>query len=130
MPSRYPDEDLPEIQLSLKEFVDKATGILEGPNDIYQFCRMVLAGRIEVDGEDHRIFVNPRQDLLPIRPSRLTLTRDYDSISACSTNLPFKVPLSIYPVAPFKETLTKDIHLLGKAYNRQVTLTPDLLLAT
>ena len=121
MALRYPDEDLPQLQMSLREFVEKATDILTGPNDIYEFCRMVLAGRLDVDGVQHRIFVNARQDLEPIHPSRFTLTRDYDSISACSKNLPFTVPFSVYPVAPFKEILTKDNHLIGKAYDRQVS---------
>ena len=107
--------------MSLKEYVTKAIRILDGPEDIYIFCRMVLAGRLHVDGVEHRIFINARQGLRPIIPSDLALTRDYDSISSCSTTLPFLAPFSIFPVAPFKDTLTSDNHLEGKAYDREVS---------
>ena len=82
---------------------------------------MVLAGRVDVNGTEHRIFVNARQDLAEIRSSSFTVTRDYDSICACTSDLPFTAPLSIYPVAPFRDTLKDDNHLTGKAYDRQVS---------
>lgn len=116
----YPDEHLPELQLSLRRYVDMASALLEGPDDIYDFCRMVLAGRAKIDGVEHRIFVNARQDLDPINPAFCARTRDYDSVSACTQSLPFSEPLSVFPVAPFKETLKADNHLSGKAYGKTV----------
>lgn len=107
--------------MSLEDFVDKAKDILTGPNNIHQFCLMVLAGRLVVDGVEHRITVNARQGLQAINPIRFKMTRDYDSISACTKTLPFKVPFSVYPAAPFKDTLTTDNHLMGKAYNKDVS---------
>jgi hypothetical protein len=121
MDLRYPDEPIPEIQVSLREFVQRASGILEDEDSIFDFCRMVLAGRVDVDGEEHRILVNARQDLEEIRPSRFTVTRDYDSICACTSDLPFGAALSIYPVAPFRDTLKVDNHLIGEAYDRHVS---------
>jgi hypothetical protein len=118
---RYPDEPIPEIQMSLREFHQTASRILNGPDTVYDFCRMVLAGRVDVDGTEHRIFVNARQDLEEIRPSLLTITRDYDSICACTHNLPFIAPFSIFPIPPFREALTSDNHLTGKAYDKQVS---------
>lgn len=120
-PLRYPNEPLPEIQMTLEDFVTTATGILQDPDDIYNFCRMVLAGRLQVNGVEHRVFINARQNLPPIRPGDLTLTRDYDSICACSSDLPFTVPFSVYPVAPFRDTLTSDNYLKGKVYDKVVS---------
>ena len=117
----YPDEPIPEIQVSLREFQQMASNILVGPDTIYDFCRMVLAGRVDINGTQHRIFVNARQDLEEIQPFRFTVTRDYDSICACTQNLPFSKPFSIYPILPFRDTLKADNHLTGKAYNRQVS---------
>ena len=122
----YPDEDLPELQLSIKQYVDMASRLLTGPEDIYDFCRMVLAGRVKVDGVERRIFLNARQDLEPIDPRFCTRTRDYDSLCACTQTLPFTAPLSVFPVSPFKETLTADNHLAGRAYNRAVSAIPIL----
>jgi hypothetical protein len=118
---RYPDEPLPEIQVSLQEYVHMALAILDGPDHIDDFCRMVLAGRVNIDGEEHRLFINARQGLENINPARYRCTRDYDSMLSCTSNLPFNAPLSIFPVASFKDTLTADIHLIGKALNKAVS---------
>ena len=120
-PLPYPNETLPLLQMTLEEFVTKATVILQDSDDIYDFCRMVLAGRLQVNGVEHRIFINARQNLPPIHPRDLTLTRDYDSICALSSDLPYSVPFSVYPVAPFRDTLTSDNFLKGKAYDKEVS---------
>jgi hypothetical protein len=117
----YPDEDRPLLQMSLKEFVKKAKDILGVKDDIHRFCLMVLAGRVVEDGVEHRITLNARQDLEAIRPIRYKMTRDYDSVTACTKTLPFNIPLSVYPVAPFRDTLTTDNHLMGKAYDKDVS---------
>jgi hypothetical protein len=120
-PLPYPNETLPLLQMTLEEFVTKAMEILHDSDDIYDFCRMVLAGRLQVNGVEHRVFINARQNLPPIRPRNLTLTRDYDSICALSTDLPFSVPFSVFPVAPFRDTLTSDNFLKAKAYDKEVS---------
>lgn len=124
----YPDEDLPELQLSLHQYVDMATGLLQHPSDIFDYCRMVLAGRAKVEGVEHRIFVNARQDLPNIEPEDWVRTRDYDSLCGCTSDLPFSHHLGVFAVAPFKETLTKSNHLTAKAYDRQASARPIVYL--
>jgi hypothetical protein len=119
---RYPDEFLPESQLSLEEFSYRAMDLLRNAETIPNFVRMVLAGR-DTDHNDvvHRLFLNARQGLEDIDPGAYIQSRDYDSAHGITRDLPFTEPLSIFPVASFRDTLTKDIHILGKAYDNTVS---------
>ena len=46
---RYPDEPPPELQMSLKDFVDLCLLILKHDDDIDMFCRAILAGHVAED---------------------------------------------------------------------------------
>ncbi|KAG1861526.1 hypothetical protein DFJ58DRAFT_872254 [Suillus subalutaceus] len=48
-----------------------------------------------------------------------TITRDIDSVIGVSRSLPYTTALSIWPVPPFRETLTKDNHVKSRAYNAE-----------
>jgi hypothetical protein len=117
----YPDKSLPKHQVSIQDYVNMASRILAGPDTIHDFCRMVLAGHADIDGIEHHLFVNARQGLEEIDTGTLTISRDYDSVSSCTNTLPFSGQFSIYPVAPFRETLKVNNHLIGKAFDRQVS---------
>ncbi|KAF8233753.1 hypothetical protein L208DRAFT_1377198 [Tricholoma matsutake] len=84
----YPDESLPEHQVSIQDYVDMASRILVDPDTIHNFCHMVLAGRADIDGIEHRLFVNARQGLEEIDTGILTISRDYDSV--LSSRIPNK----------------------------------------
>lgn len=105
-----PDEDLCGIQVSLSEFVSVAQHLytLEDTED---FLRFVLAGRLKRDDMTARIFINARQGVLAPPISQYQLHRDIDSLIGVTRNLPFRLPMSIFPLASFRDSLTKDNHL-------------------
>jgi hypothetical protein len=119
----YPNETLTETQWSLSTFNEEATAALHGDGDIIKFTRMVLAGRIFVEQnngnmEQRRILLNARQGLPELNGARVI--RDFDSVIGISQTLPFNRPFDVWPVAPFKHTLTANNHLKGLAYDAQV----------
>lgn len=123
MPS--PDEDLPQKQVTLQEFLQLADSLLYTRNDVNGFVRFVLAGRYSTvqDGPMSRVFVNAKQGLHTGLPdAELLVTRDYDSIIGISKDLPYKAALQVFPVAPFKETLKKNNHVKALAYDSRVRL--------
>jgi len=119
---RYPDEELPHAQVPLRQFVDTAMGLLQEEGSIDQFVRYVLAGRYyDNDNElQSRVFLNARQGFPNMASLQHDQIRDYDSALGVTMALPFTRPLSIYPVASFRDTLKKNNHIKGLAYNAQV----------
>lgn len=117
----HPDEDLPSIQVSLKQFVSLSQALYlpaSGQNqDLERFIRFVLAGHIQnqSDGKEKgqlaRIFVNAQQGALAPPIHRYQLKRDIDSVIGVTYDLPFKRSMAIFPLACFRDTLTQDNHL-------------------
>jgi hypothetical protein len=109
----HPDEDLPQRQLSLAQFVAIAEHLFshEGGPESDAFLRFVLAGRLTIDGQLTRIFVNARQGGLLAANTSIVSYGDVDSVVGISRDLPYTSSMAIFPVAPFRETLIKDIHI-------------------
>lgn len=113
---KYPNETSTVSQKSLSDFVHEAKTRLDSPDcDIPSFIRFALCGRYTdpVNPQDttlHRtILINPMQDAMA--PTQANLIRDIDSCIGTSNNLPFNKAFSVFPVSPFRETLTKKNHL-------------------
>lgn len=120
----YPDEIFPAFTLSLHEFNEKAYNLLVAEHDDPlkpEFVNLVLAGRCFAPSQDeeagqeeeieHRVHINVRQGLASAEDKEFNVTRDYDSIIGITENLPFRVPLAIYPIPNFKESLSGSIHI-------------------
>jgi hypothetical protein len=111
----HPDEDLPEVQISLKSFVFAAQSLFppnpELTQDLNTFVRFVLAGRLLQNNQLSRVFVNAKQggNSPPIHECQIL--RDFDSVIGVSRDLPYTVPMAIFPLASFRDTLTADNHL-------------------
>jgi len=111
----YPDEFLPESQMSLKQFVQTAQHLLsleQSPDALVRVLRFILAGRLELNGSLTRIFINARQGAFP--PSIYQSRRDIDSVIGITRDLPFRIALSIFPLPSFRDTLTKNNHMIYK----------------
>jgi hypothetical protein len=107
---RYPHDDLVATeQVSLLDFTRTALEMSQvNPDDWLSYAKYVLAGR---STDDHFITVNALQEAHSPDINECNMTRDYDSIIGVSHDLPFLVPLSIYPVPPFQDILRKDNHI-------------------
>lgn len=105
------DEILEPLYLSLPQFVSRAHDLSLGSEDAFKFLRFVLAGRLEVDGKERRVFVNTRQGIRPPVQDKYMVCRDIDSIIGVSTDLPYKSSLAIFPMPSFRDTLTEEIHI-------------------
>lgn len=79
---------------------------------LYSF---LLCGKAIVDeGNQHQhcAHIDVMQNSLSAQhASRITATRDYDSVLGWSDELAYNMPLTVWPVPPFNETLTRDVHL-------------------
>ncbi|KAK7437733.1 RNA polymerase II subunit 3 [Stygiomarasmius scandens] len=117
--SIYPDEPLEDVQWGLENLVLHASRLLT-TSETAKFVNLILAGRWEriVRGNPtvSRVTLNGRQGLRPINMDSVLQTRDYDSAVMISKTLPY-THLSVWPVAPFRETLTKSNHMKGLAYH-------------
>lgn len=104
----HPDEDLPELQLSLRQFVTLAQHLYD-PNgqDTDSFVRFILAGR----WEGHRVFINARQGASAPSKGQYISRGDIDSVIGITRDLPFRVPLRVFPVPSFRDTLTDNNHI-------------------
>jgi hypothetical protein len=111
---RYPDEYLPNYQMSLARFVRTAQRLLSPPEDVDAFVRFVLAGRLVVDGVLHRVTVNARQDATQLDQGTYQIRRDLDSTIGITQDLPFTEAMSVFPIASFKDTLKRDNHVKGR----------------
>jgi len=109
----FPHEPLPLQQISLTNLVATAQ---DCENDL-TLMNLMLCGRHgntvpPRQFETHqRVSVNARMDATVPEVYEVILTRDYDSAIGITRNLPFTVPLAVFPVPPFGETLKKDNHL-------------------
>lgn len=107
----YPDEALEESQLSFKHFVSLA-GLLYSAGKMEAFSRFVLAGRLHSgEGRQARIFLNATQGASPPETGKSKVKRDLDSIVGVSRDLPYNVPMAIFPFPSFRDTLTENNHL-------------------
>ncbi|KAG1719121.1 hypothetical protein EDB19DRAFT_1648748 [Suillus lakei] len=109
-----PDEDLPAIQVSLKEFVSAAEQMFtlgQSDDQLEAFLRFALAGRLQCHNQLTRIFINARQGVRAPAISEYKLYRDIDSAIGITWDLPFKLSMAIFPLPAFRDTLTKDNHL-------------------
>lgn len=112
----YSDETLPVVTLSLREFNDQAHFILNSNRHhprYFDFVNFVLAGRIPLeDGTIGRVKLDPIKDLDDMsNQDSVIVTRDYDSIIGISTKIPFTVPVAVYPLANFRDSLRRTNHL-------------------
>lgn len=105
----YPDEVLEASQISFKHFVSIA-GLLYSSGNMEAFVRFVLAGRLG-EGKQARIFLNARQEASPPEISKYEVPGDIDSIVGVSRDLPYNVPMAIFPLPSFRDTLTENNHL-------------------
>lgn len=121
---RSPDEDLPHKQVTLQEFLDLADEQLFTLQDVCGFVRLVVAGRYSAaeGGPESRLFLNAKQGLHTAEPDEeLQVTRDYDSVIGETKDLPYRTAMQVFPVAPFKETLKRDNHMKGLAFDSKVS---------
>ncbi|KAK7675980.1 hypothetical protein QCA50_014254 [Cerrena zonata] len=127
----YPNEDLPFDQLSLKEIVYMyrnslreliALGDHAKTSDRAKFANTVLCGRW--GDPPARLSLNGMQDAGAVNLNHYEITRDFDSVIGITDNLPYTHPLAIFPVPPFRETLTQDVHLSGPAFLDAATKGP------
>ena len=126
-PDPHPDANLRASQMSLADFnrliyrVDAAEGDTQEDKD-YEVCLAALAGRyFDHDrGIERRIFLNPREGGGMPPPSAAYIDcdehhyrvhRDYDSMFGMTKRLPYSRSLHVFPVASFRDTLTKRVHL-------------------
>lgn len=110
----YPDEPSAISQLTLKDFV-AASQYLDSQHtsDDSRFIRFNMAGRFELNGIKTRLAVNSRQGNSVIGKT-LHRRSDIDSAIGVSRDLPFTVPLAVYPLASFRDTLKVTNHLKYK----------------
>jgi hypothetical protein len=117
---RYPDEPLPEVQLSLQSFTSRAQRILQCEG-VHKFLHFVLAGRLDEQGDTHRVFVNARQSVSAPQEFEYDITRDIDSAIGITRDLPFTTSLAVFPMASFSDTLKKDNHVCGPVKQQDVS---------
>lgn len=119
----YPNENLPFDQLSLEEIVLMYRNALRDLNDLgdeattkdrAEFVNTVLCGRW--GDPPARFCLNGMQDAGEINLDDYEITRDFDSIIGVTDTLPYTMPLAIFPVPSFRDTLTKDVHIDGLAF--------------
>jgi hypothetical protein len=111
----YPDEILEEHQLSLNQFVTVAQHLSsegEGLNS-EAFIRFVLAGRYpnSVSTNSSRVFINSGQSASLPADAPLQMYSDVDSVIGITRDLPYTLPMAIFPLASFRDTLTQDVHI-------------------
>lgn len=109
----YEDNTLPQtntegrtiISLSVAQFVSLAKELIESDN-IDELSSFVLNG---IHG-DIQYLVDPIKNALH-RGHPLEATRDYDSVLGIDDNICVNCELTVYPVAKFVDTLTRNIHI-------------------
>ena len=117
----YPDEPLPVLNLSLKEFNEKAYQLLNYSfsNRVdpmhHKFVNFVLAGRYQEhhSPDEHRVYIDIHKNTASTADLEgLQITRDYDSVIGITDNLPFRLSIAIYPLPNFALSLKKSNHLM------------------
>ena len=122
----YPDNrECNPIQLSLHQFVDKGISYYNAIEDgshvqRIKFLKLILAGRDGLDLDTQRnITLNVCQGLDDI--ADVTTTRDFDSLIGTTKTLPYSVPLMVWPVPSFRETLKNNSHVTAIALDDEVS---------
>jgi hypothetical protein len=116
----YPDEALPRAQLSLRDFTIYCQQLYSaGLHD--DFIRLALGGRLNINDEPHRVFINARQDAFVPESYQYDLLRDYDSAIGISNDFPFTHAMAIYPLPNFADTWKKSNHLSAHVFDPQVS---------
>lgn len=122
----YPDEYLRRKVVSLPELCEKYEELLLGDDyGVPQFVRLALSGRLErVPGapdRDYKYLVNVSRDaFIPDNEDDYVTSGDFDSAFGQTKDLPFVMPLAVFPIPSFQDTLTKNNHCKGDAYDSQV----------
>ncbi|RPD52010.1 hypothetical protein L227DRAFT_568886, partial [Lentinus tigrinus ALCF2SS1-6] len=106
----YPHEYLPIRQVGLRDLYKDSEPMIQNmwSEDL---ALLHLAGRYSDGNNIQRVFVNPSQGMDRASRANCTLTGDFDSLIGFTRDLPLKMPLSIYPVPLFSETLTRPVHV-------------------
>lgn len=122
----YPDEYFPHPRKMDLHTVNRLYHmLLFGSNaSTSRFVRLALSGRFSVKEDDPPSIdtlveignLNSRAPRLD-HESGVVVTGDWDSLIGQSHTFPYAKPFSIFAVPPFKETLTKNNHVTGLAYN-------------
>lgn len=127
----YPDDrEVNPVQLTLSEFVEEAvpyyTASQNGNrDDELKFLKFALAGRRGLDLNNQRsITLNPIQGLRNI--DQITASRDYDSLIGTTKTLPYRVPLTVWPIPSFRDTLKSNNHVTSVAFDSQVCSLIDM----
>ena len=126
----WPDEPLPEEQLSFRTWVARAEE--QKKIGTLPLLHFVLEGRSCPGNFDYpihdtaeallthtRCFVNVTQGVGHVTSETVQMQRDYDSFLAISKTLPYKVNMDIFPVPPKKKRLDQDNHLTYPVKYRQ-----------
>ena len=127
MPTRlYPDDrEANPDQLTFREFVQEACQLYQAIEDGDQddeltFLKFVLAGHRGLDPMSQcSITINALQGIPDIQDIRVT--HDFDSLIGLTRTLPYLVPLMVWPVPPFRETLKVNNHVMAVAINSEVS---------
>jgi hypothetical protein len=125
----YPDDRADEpVQLTLSEFIQEGAEyyhrIGDSDDDDLTFLKFVLAGRRGLDMEEQQsITLNVTQGQPDIR--NVTTTRDYDSLIGTTKTLPYLVPLTVWPIPSFRDTLKTSNHVTSIAYDGNVSSMPS-----
>ncbi|KAG1844989.1 hypothetical protein F4604DRAFT_1688899 [Suillus subluteus] len=123
---QYPDEINNLTQLTMERFVGHSQHLYtvgQDPLSELAFVRFVLAGRVGPNADEDEepdqccVTLNCLQGLSPLPPTRII--RDLDSAIGVSCTLPYISALGVWPIPPFKETLKKDNHSRGIAYESE-----------
>jgi len=110
---------LPTETYSVSGFCQAAAALLNSP-DPADFVRFVLTGIY--DG--YQAVVDPiLSRVRPTETSTLQLRRDYDSILGISKNICVRsTELTIYPLAKYQDSLTKNVHIVYEFENDLVCI--------
>ena len=110
---QYPDEQLPTAVYSLQEFNQIAQELYSANElDRLDFVNFVLGGRRKTENRVERVHIDVFQNHISLAGrDDITITRDYDSLIGITSNLPFCLPIAIYPAANFRDSLKTSNHI-------------------
>jgi hypothetical protein len=127
IPLAYPDERLRPKVVSLNELNDKYADLIWcEDDDIPAFVRLALSGRLargdHSPHRDRKYVINVRRDaFVPSSGFQYNSRADYDSAVGQTRDCPYTHPMAVYPIPPFRDTLTKNNHCRGSAYDSNVS---------
>jgi len=101
-------KDLDPENYSLDMFSVICNQLVSDPNTCSNFIRFALTGAYN-GINSHQAILDPIQNALNDHP--ISVVQDCNSLLGLSVNIVFNKPITIYPAAEFKDTLSKNIHL-------------------